>query len=104
MARALEAGIAGARLVVLPGCGHVPNLDDPTLYNETTLAFLNLARLWERFAHLAHRSHNSRGTCCRTTACELRRGRVFVIKRIDCLNLLIAYRCCESSQIEHLRV
>lgn len=39
-AGALEAGIPGARRVVLPGAGHLVFLEKPELFNEAVLAFL----------------------------------------------------------------
>lgn len=36
----LVAGIAGARKVVMPGLTHVPNMERPDEFNQTTLAFL----------------------------------------------------------------
>lgn len=39
-AGALEAGIQGARRVVIPGAGHLIHLEKPDLFNETVLTFL----------------------------------------------------------------
>lgn len=39
-AGALEAGIPGARRVVLTGAGHLAHLEKPELFNETVLGFL----------------------------------------------------------------
>lgn len=39
-AGALEAGIPGARRVVLAGAGHLAHLEKPELFNETVLGFL----------------------------------------------------------------
>lgn len=36
----LQRGIAGARLVVVPGAAHVPHLDDPALFNRSVEEFL----------------------------------------------------------------
>jgi 3-oxoadipate enol-lactonase len=36
----IHALLAGAEAAVIPGAGHLPNLDDPRAYNETILAFL----------------------------------------------------------------
>jgi len=40
VAERLQAGIAGSELLVVPGAGHVPHLDDPDLFNRTVEAFL----------------------------------------------------------------
>lgn len=40
VADALHAGIPGAELVVLPGVGHVSNLEAPDLFDDTVRAFL----------------------------------------------------------------
>jgi pimeloyl-ACP methyl ester carboxylesterase len=40
----LEAGIAGARKVVMPGLTHVPNMERPDEFNKTVLDFL--APIW----------------------------------------------------------
>ncbi|HEX8995792.1 MAG TPA: alpha/beta hydrolase [Ktedonobacterales bacterium] len=37
---ALEAGVADARLVVMPGLTHVPNMERPQEFNQTVLGFL----------------------------------------------------------------
>ena len=36
----MQRGIAGSELVVVPGAGHVPHLDDPALFNRTVEDFL----------------------------------------------------------------
>lgn len=36
----LAAGIRGARLVVLPGVGHMSNMEDPEGFNSAVLRFL----------------------------------------------------------------
>jgi 3-oxoadipate enol-lactonase len=38
---AIEAGIAGARRVVLPGSGHLPHLEVPDAFNRVVLEFLD---------------------------------------------------------------
>jgi pimeloyl-ACP methyl ester carboxylesterase len=38
--RALQAAIPGAELVVLPGVGHVHNLEDPARFNDAVRAFV----------------------------------------------------------------
>jgi pimeloyl-ACP methyl ester carboxylesterase len=40
VADALATGIPGACKVVLPGLGHLPNMEDPALFNRTVLDFL----------------------------------------------------------------
>lgn len=40
VADALEAGVPGARKVVLPGLGHLPNMEDAEAFNEVVLDFL----------------------------------------------------------------
>jgi 3-oxoadipate enol-lactonase len=40
MADALEAGIPGARKVVLPGLGHLPNMEDAVAFNDVVFDFL----------------------------------------------------------------
>ena len=40
-AEKLAAGIAGAKLVRIPGAGHLPNIEAPEAYNEALLAFLD---------------------------------------------------------------
>ena len=48
---ALEAGISGARRVVLPGAGHLVHLEIPERFNETVLSFLrpgDAAAAWLR--------------------------------------------------------
>ncbi len=40
IAEALEAGIAGARTVILPGTAHLPNLEQPEAFNQAVLSFL----------------------------------------------------------------
>jgi pimeloyl-ACP methyl ester carboxylesterase len=35
-----SAAVSGARLVVLNGCGHFPNLEQPNDFNRTVLEFL----------------------------------------------------------------
>jgi 3-oxoadipate enol-lactonase len=37
---ALATGIRGARLVVLPGVGHMSNMEDPEAFNVVVLSFL----------------------------------------------------------------
>lgn len=39
-AEVLTNGIKQAKLVTLPGCGHLPNLEDPAAFNEALLAYL----------------------------------------------------------------
>ena len=36
----LAAGVAGARLVTVPGAGHIVNMDAPEAFNEAVGAFL----------------------------------------------------------------
>jgi pimeloyl-ACP methyl ester carboxylesterase len=36
----MQRGIAGSELVVVPGAGHVPHLDDPALFNRAVEEFL----------------------------------------------------------------
>lgn len=38
--RALATGTRGARLVVLPGVGHMSNMEDPEAFNSAVLGFL----------------------------------------------------------------
>jgi pimeloyl-ACP methyl ester carboxylesterase len=40
MAEALASGIAGARKVVMPNTAHVPNMEQPALFNQLVLDFL----------------------------------------------------------------
>lgn len=40
----LAAGIAGAHKRVLPGVGHMANLEDPTLFNQALVTFLDAGR------------------------------------------------------------
>lgn len=40
IADALERGIAGAQKVVMPGVGHMVNMEDPERFNEIVLGFL----------------------------------------------------------------
>ncbi len=40
VAERLQAGIAGSELLVVPGAGHVPHLDDPGLFNRSVELFL----------------------------------------------------------------
>ena len=40
MAAALTGGIAGAEQVILPGTGHLPNLERPAAFNQVVLEFL----------------------------------------------------------------
>jgi pimeloyl-ACP methyl ester carboxylesterase len=40
MSDALAEGILGARIVVLPGLGHMPNMEDPAAFNRIVLRFL----------------------------------------------------------------
>ncbi len=40
IARTMAAGIKGAKLKVLPGAGHMSNMDAPELFNRTVLDFL----------------------------------------------------------------
>ena len=39
VARTFEQSIPRAQLVVIPGCGHVSNLEQPDLFNEAVRAF-----------------------------------------------------------------
>ena len=41
MAAALTGGIAGAEQVILPGTGHLPNLERPAAFNQAVLEFLD---------------------------------------------------------------
>jgi pimeloyl-ACP methyl ester carboxylesterase len=41
MAQQLQGGIAGAQLVVLPGVGHLPNLEEPRAFNDAVASFLD---------------------------------------------------------------
>ncbi|TGD97964.1 alpha/beta fold hydrolase [Methylobacterium nonmethylotrophicum] len=41
MSRALAAGLPDARLALLPGCAHVPQLQDPALFLATVMPFLS---------------------------------------------------------------
>ena len=40
LARALAAGISGARFVEVPGCGHCPQIENPALFAEIVEEFL----------------------------------------------------------------
>jgi pimeloyl-ACP methyl ester carboxylesterase len=40
-AEQLATGIPGAELVVLPGVGHLPNMEDSALFNRAVLDFLD---------------------------------------------------------------
>jgi pimeloyl-ACP methyl ester carboxylesterase len=40
----LEAGIAGARRVVMEGTAHVPNMEQPGAFNQIVLDFLKGTR------------------------------------------------------------
>ena len=40
VAERLQQGIAGSELLVVPGAGHVPHLDDPELFNRAVESFL----------------------------------------------------------------
>jgi pimeloyl-ACP methyl ester carboxylesterase len=40
-ANALASGIAGAREIILPGLGHLPNMEDPAAFNRVVLDFLD---------------------------------------------------------------
>ena len=40
MAEQLRAGIRGARLEVLPGAGHLSNLEQPEVFNRALRSFL----------------------------------------------------------------
>jgi len=40
MAAALAGGIGGAGQVVLPGTGHLPNMEQPAAFNRVVLEFL----------------------------------------------------------------
>jgi pimeloyl-ACP methyl ester carboxylesterase len=42
VARQFEQAIPGAELVVIPGCGHVSNLDQPERFNDAVRAFCRL--------------------------------------------------------------
>ena len=39
VARQFEQAIPGSKLVVIPGCGHVSNLERPEEFNETVREF-----------------------------------------------------------------
>ncbi len=39
-ADAIAAGVAGARLAVMPGLGHVPNMEQPAEFNQLVFDFL----------------------------------------------------------------
>jgi len=39
-ARPIAGGISGSRLVMLPGCGHVPSIEAPQQYRQAVLGFL----------------------------------------------------------------
>jgi pimeloyl-ACP methyl ester carboxylesterase len=39
-AQAMQAGIPGARLIAIPGAGHLPNLEQPELFNRAVIEFL----------------------------------------------------------------
>ena len=41
IAQAIAAGIAGSQLSILPGIGHLTNLEDPAAFNATLAQFLN---------------------------------------------------------------
>jgi Predicted hydrolases or acyltransferases (alpha/beta hydrolase superfamily) len=41
LARRMAERIRGAQLVVLEGCGHLSNLEQPERFNEALLAFLS---------------------------------------------------------------
>jgi pimeloyl-ACP methyl ester carboxylesterase len=36
----MAAGIRGAKLVKIAGAGHLPNIENPKVFNETLLGFL----------------------------------------------------------------
>ncbi len=40
IAEILAAGIPGARRVVMPGCGHIPPMEEPEAFNRLLLSFL----------------------------------------------------------------
>ena len=40
-ARPIAGHIAGSRLVVLPGCGHIPSIEAPQEYRQAVLDFLS---------------------------------------------------------------
>ncbi len=40
LSQTLQAGIRGARLAVVPGAGHLPNLEQPETFNRLVEAFL----------------------------------------------------------------
>ena len=40
LARLVAAGIQGARVVVIPGAAHLPNMENPELFNRIALGFL----------------------------------------------------------------
>lgn len=42
-AREMQASIAGASLRLLPGCAHLPNIEQPAAFDEALLAHLNPA-------------------------------------------------------------
>jgi pimeloyl-ACP methyl ester carboxylesterase len=44
VAETIERDVPGARRVVLPGVGHLPNLEDPAQFNDVVLDFLDTAR------------------------------------------------------------
>ncbi len=41
-AQAMAAGIPNAELVIIPGAGHMPNLEQPTVFNDAVREFLEL--------------------------------------------------------------
>jgi len=41
VAATMAAEIAGARLAVIPGTAHVPNMEEPEVFNRLVLDFLN---------------------------------------------------------------
>jgi 3-oxoadipate enol-lactonase len=42
-AQAMQAGVAGSRLAVIPGAGHLPNLEAPDAFNRTLSSFFAAA-------------------------------------------------------------
>jgi len=44
LAEAMHAGIKGSRLAVIPGAGHLPNLETPDAFNGALIGFLETLR------------------------------------------------------------
>jgi 3-oxoadipate enol-lactonase len=42
--RQMAAGVSGAKLAIIPGAGHLTNIESPTVFNSTVLDFLSLYR------------------------------------------------------------